>query len=89
MGKVNPRRKPASWADVEKARKEGELSGVEFAITTMLWVLADKHDAPPEDIFQLKSEVEYLWDSIGKGYVSFPEIRKHLSDEYDWSFVWR
>ena len=49
----------------------------------------EKHDAPPEDIMQLKSELEYLWDSIANGYVSFPDIKKHLDQEYDWKFVWR
>lgn len=89
MKKVNPRKRPATWADVEKALDAGRLEGVEYAITTLLWVLMDKHDAPAEDIQQLKGELEYLWDSIAKGYVSFPEIKKHLDHEYDWKFVWR
>ena len=87
--KTNPRRRPATWADVEKALNAGRLEGVEYAITTLLWTLMDKHDAPTEDIMQLKRELEYLWDSIAKGYVSFAEIKKHLDKEYQWNFVWK
>ena len=88
-GKVNPRRRPVTQADVDRAADRGMLQGVEFAITTILWVLVDKHDAPAEDIKTLHDELEYLWDSITRKYVSYPDIQKHLSEEYDWTFRWR
>ena len=88
-GKQNPRRIPRTQADVDKAADMGRLEGVEFAITSLLWILVDKHDAPAEDIKTVHDEIEYLWDSIVKGYVSFQDIKKHLKDEYDWEFIWR
>lgn len=89
MSRVNPRRRPATWADVEKARNEGRIEGYEYCITNILWVLKDKHDAPPEDIAQLNREMDYQMDSIIKGYVSYADIKRHLKSEYDYEFVWR
>lgn len=85
MKKVNPRRKPATWAEVGKARQEGMDFGVEFGINCILYILKDKHDAPDDDIEQLRDEFMYLMDSIAKKYVSYADITKTLSGEYDLS----
>ena len=85
MGKTNPRRKPATAADVNKARQNGMDFGVEFGINCVLYILKDKHNAPDEDILQLHDEFMYLMDSIVKKYVSYADITKTLSGEYDLS----
>lgn len=87
--KVNPRRIPRTQADVERAYRQGQLDGFKFLMTNILWILVDKHDAPAEDIHTLNKDVDYLLDSIIKGYVSFADIERYLDKEYDWRFSWR
>ena len=48
-----------------------------------LYVLVDKHGAPKEDIQQLAEEVNYMADSISKGYVSWRDIEHVLLEEYE------
>lgn len=85
MAKTNPRRKPATAADVNKARQNGMDFGVEFAINCILYILKDKHGSEDADIAQLRDEFMYLIDSIAKKYVSYSDITKTLSVEYDLS----
>ena len=79
--KVNPRRIPATGADVRKAKDNGMQFGVEFGINCILHILLDKHDAPEEDIMQLRDEFMYLMDSIAKGYITYADIRQSLRRE--------
>ena len=82
-GKTNPRRIPRTQADVDRAEEKGRLFGMEFMTNLTLWILLDKHDAPDEDVLQLRDEILYLCDSIEKGYVSYPDIRRALLEEHD------
>ena len=83
--KTNPHRKPATAADVNKARQNGMDFGVEFAINCILYIFKDKHGSEDADIKQLRDEFMYLMDSIAKKYVSYADITKTLSREYDLS----
>lgn len=49
----------------------------------VLYVLVDKHDAPRDDIQQLANEVNYMADSVSKGYVSWRDIEHVLLEEYE------
>ena len=75
---------------MRRAYQDGTLDGVEFAITTVLWILNDKHDCPAEDVKVLCQELRELWDELGQGnkYVTFDEIRAALKQEYDYEFGW-
>ena len=42
MKKINPRRRPASWEDVNRAWEKGVLDGVNNASAIFLTVLVDK-----------------------------------------------
>ena len=81
--KVNPRRIPATAEDVRRSRQSGMQFGVEFGINCVLFILKDKHDAPDDDVMQLKDEFMYLMDSIANGYVSYADIKTALKGEYD------
>lgn len=81
--KVNPRRKPATQADVERAAKEGRDLGLEFALNLVLFVLKDKHDAPDEEILQLRDEFMYVVDSVAHKYLSYSDIVRTLKGDYD------
>ena len=80
--KTNPKRIPKTQADVDRAEEKGRAFGMEFMANLTLWVLIDKHDAPDEDVLQLRDEILYLCDSIDKGYVSYPDIRRALRVEH-------
>lgn len=80
---TNPNKIPRTQADVDRAYKRGVDDGLNQGIEMILWVLIDKHDAPMDDIQQLAEELEYVADSIGRGYTTFSMIRKTLKDEYD------
>ena len=83
MRKVNPNRIPRTQADVDRAYSDGMDFGCEFALNVVLYVLKDKHDAPDEDIMQFRDEFMYVIDSVAKKYLSYPDIQKALSDDYD------
>lgn len=81
--KSNPRRTPMTLADVNRAEQRGREIGLEFALNIVLYVLKDKHDAPTEDILQLRDEFMYVIDSIAKRYLSYPDIVNALKSDYD------
>lgn len=81
--KKNPNKKHATEADVIKAKKQATYEAMERVLMLVLYVLVDKHDAPREDIQQLANEVNYMADSVSKGYVSWRDIENVLLDEYE------
>ena len=72
-------------ADVERAHTKGMNFGLEFGLNIVLYVLKDKHDAPSEDIMQLRDEFMYVIDSVAKSYLTYKDIQKALKDDYDLS----
>lgn len=83
MAKVNPKKIPRTQADVDRAYNEGTDFGLEFCLNLVLYVLKDKHDAPDEDIMQLRDEFMYVIDSVGKKYLSYSDIVRALKSDYD------
>jgi len=81
--KTNPRRKPATQADVKKAKHKAVEEAVRLVVYMVLYVLIDKHNAPREDIQQLAREVNDVADSIAKGYLDWKDIRQVLEEEYE------
>ena len=79
----NPRRVPMTLADVNRAEQRGREIGLEFALNLVLYVLKDKHDAPTEDILQLRDEFMYVIDSVAKRYLSYSDIVNALKSDYD------
>lgn len=80
MGKrkrVNPRRRPVSEADTQKAR----LQGAEFMFTVIVHVCKDKLAIPDEVLQRLGPEIDYFCDSIRRGYVSYDELKEAQRDE--------
>lgn len=87
--KTNPRKIPKTQADVDRAEAKGQLFGMEFMAVLTMWILIDKHDAPDEDVQQFNEEIKYLLDSIDKGYVSYPDIRRALDEEHGTKVVFQ
>lgn len=80
---TNPKRIPRTQADVDKAFSNGQMWGAEFMLHLVIWILKEKHDAPSEDLHTLADEINNLCDSIGKGYVSYPDIKRTLKSDYN------
>ena len=87
--KTNPRKIPKTQADVDRAEAKGQLFGMEFMAVLTMWILIDKHDAPDEDVQQFNEKIKYLLDSINKGYVSYPDIRRALDEEHGTKVVFQ
>lgn len=81
--KTNPRKIPKSQADVDRAFSDGMDTGMEFALNLVLYVLKDKHDAPDEDILQLRDEFMYVIQAVNEKYLSYPDIQRALSGDYN------
>ena len=86
--KVNPRRKPATHADVEKAKNQASSEAIRKILYLVLYILIDKHDAPKEDIHQLADEVNYYADSISQGYITWKDVERVVRDEYEVELPW-
>ena len=82
LNKVNPRRKPATWADVERAKQSAVKEAVRYAWAIVFTVLMDKEHATPEILQRVWSEVDGLSDEIAEGRVSVADLIDVLKQEY-------
>lgn len=80
---VNPQRVPRTQADVDRAFRYGLDFGCEFALNFVLLVLKDKHDAPDEDVYQLRDEFMELVQSYNMGYITYADVKRTLYGDYD------
>lgn len=83
MPKTNPRRRPATQADVNRAKQDAQGEAISLAMTIMFTALLDKEGFTQEDLQRLWREVNDLSDSIAQGYVSAADLRNVLRREYD------
>ena len=81
--KTNPRRRPATQADVERARDEAVRETVRFCMVVFFTVLLDKFAASKEDLQRVWDEVNDQSDSVKKKYVSLKDLKTVLVEEYD------
>lgn len=79
--KINPRRRPASQADVDKAKRDATDEAVRIAWSILFMVLSDKEGYELEDLRRVWDEVNDLSDSIAKGYCTVTDIRQILKEE--------
>lgn len=86
--KVNPRRIPATQADINRAKDQATSEAIRRIVYLMLYILIDKHDAPMEDIQQLAKEINYYADSIDKDYITWKDVERVVRDEYKVYLPW-
>jgi len=79
--KVNPRRRPASQADVERAKRKAQDEAVKLAWSILFTVLRDKEGYDLEDLRRVWDEVDSLSESIAKGYCTVTDLRDVLKQE--------
>ena len=83
MKKINPRKRPATQADVAKAKKQATDEAISLAMTIFLTVLKDKNGFSNEELQDTWKNVENLSESIKDGYVNVYDLRTVLREEYE------
>lgn len=81
-GKVNPRRRPATMADVNRTVKQATNDALAASAAIFLTVLCDKESADAEIIQRVWEEMQELSQSIIDGYVSVADLKDTLRKEY-------
>jgi hypothetical protein len=79
--KTNPRRRPATQADVERARREGWVEGMRIAEAIFLTVLHDRH-AGEIDPRVVWDEIVEKTRAMDAGYFTAADLRRTLLEEY-------
>lgn len=79
--KNNPRRRPATEADVIKAWERGVPSGVSNASAIFLMVLVDKFNGE-EMVADVWREIVKLSEEVKERRVSVADLRNTLREEY-------
>lgn len=78
MKKMNPRRRPATQADVEKAREEAFDLAVRTTWAILFTVMRDKQRWGKKRLRRLWGQIDDLADSVSRGYVSINDLFKEL-----------
>ena len=81
-GKVNPRRRPATMEDVNRAVEQATNDALAASAAIFLTVLCDKESADAEIIQRVWQEMQELSQSIIDGYVSVADLKDTLRKEY-------
>ena len=81
-GKVNPHRRPATMADVNRAVEQATNDALAASAAIFLTVLCDKESADAEIIQRVWQEMQELSQSIIDGYVSVADLKDTLRKEY-------
>jgi hypothetical protein len=79
--KINPRRKPATQEDVNRAWGEGVIEGIRCMEAITLNCLCDKY-ADQVDVEQFWNDLNKLSESFAEGRFTIPDIRNTLKEEY-------
>lgn len=79
--RTNPTRRPASMADVKRAKQEAQDKALQAAWSIFFSTLRDKEGYSLEDLRRVWTEVENLSDSIAKGYCTITDLREVLKLE--------
>ena len=83
MGKkTNPRRKPATEADVKKAWGDGADFGLNFCIRCFIFTLRDKFNFQNDEIVRLNREFEKLVEAYRRGDIKQADLDSVLDEEF-------
>lgn len=85
--RVNPRRVPASQADILRLKREITQQILSSVWSILFTVLRDKEGYDLEGLRRIWSEVEDLSDSIAKGYCAVSDLNHILKIEGDIHFT--
>ena len=80
--KINPRRKPASQADVQRAKNEAMCKAICLTKALTFTALLDEGIINPEDVKRGWDKTRYLADSVNQGYLSIQDMYDTLIADY-------
>lgn len=80
--KVNPRKRPASQADVDRAKRTAVSQAINQTQAIVFIALLDKEGWDRGQLLKLWHEVCDVSDSIAQGYIKLPDIIDTLRQEY-------
>lgn len=80
--RTNPRNRPATQADVERAKRIALDEATNSSMAIFFTVLLDKYGWDVEQMRDMWNHVNDLSDSIVKGYVKIADLIRVLRDEY-------
>lgn len=78
----NPRNRPRTQMDVDKAFDKGMIVGSKSALTVMLYVMHDKLGASEEELRRFSGEFNDVIDSMARGYITKADLSVVLKEEY-------
>lgn len=81
--KVNPRNKPATYADIKRAEEMGLLFGLRMAKGLVFTALLDKMGWDKEKLHELWEHTSNLSTSVKEGYVKMSDLYQVLREEYE------
>lgn len=79
--RVNPHKRPATAADVARAKRDAQLLAINSAWAIFFTVLRDKEGYGPKRLRRVWDEVNYLSESIAEGRVSVQDLAQTIKDE--------
>ena len=81
MKKTNPRKRPATYADVERAKQEATHLATRRAFILLFNVLRDKEGYDLDGLQRVWNETLDLADSVAKGYCKLSDLSEVLRKE--------
>lgn len=86
--KVNPRRRPASEADVKRAKASASDEAVKLAIAIFLTVLCDDFNFDKDQLQLAWERMDKLSEEIKERRVSAWDLVEVLKEEYGIDLMW-
>lgn len=81
--KTNPRRRPATEDDVQKARMAGMNDAIEFTSAISCLSVMDIFAPTEEQMRAFHAKYNANVEAILSGEIKYPDVKKTLKDEYD------
>lgn len=80
--KQNPRKRPASFADIKRAKKKATDDAINAMVAMFLYSLKDL-GATDEQLDEVMEKFKYTAAGINSGDTNVQDIKSVLNDEYD------
>lgn len=80
--RINPRRRPATQADVERAKNAAVREATTATLAIVLSVLLDKFGAQ-DHIQDVWREINNRADAVAQGYASIADYKYALKKDYE------
>lgn len=86
--KPNPRKKPASEADVKQAERQGREQGAHLMFACILVSIKDLHFIENDELASMWQHANMLLEEISKGHITLQDLDDVLTEEYDCHWKW-